>query len=414
MRKVLVIVLLLVAGSLSTISPTVAHERSNESAVSTNVIVLNEATEEPPRGDRIFSDAEVQAFARARGSVGLNDDLGVVQALALDPAAITRGAQLGFPITELEQSELATRLDVQQGSASVLAAARDLSPETYSGGWLDLANGTINVAYTDFDVDDHRLEALRAAARRPDAVRIHRFRFTEAQLAETTDLAFSARAELAAQGLAVQGSMQLEQSNSVLVFIEDPASDATQRLASAMEVDPAMLRVEPYTGEVAAGAPLGGHALRPTSGSGWCSSGAFGYVTGPFGTFPYLVTAGHCPNLMKHTNGGGPGGGLHNPAFSTNTETDYGSVDAQKMDIGGVPPYAVTTLVEGWGTGDFRLVSAAGYHGDFDINGAMVCHAGATTQGAGNCATINSNNFNCGSHWDMRRTTVVTCSFSRV
>lgn len=352
---------------------------------------------EPENADEAELTEYAAVAARSRIAFGLDGDPELVRTLAVDPEAIERGGGIGFPVAENELADLRNRLDVQEGSGAVFAHAERTSPQTYAGGWIDVREGAIVVAFTDDG--SGRMSDLQSVARRPDAIRIVTARFSLAEVSTATDLIWESADLAAAAGIEIGATALNQRTNQVEVSVRDVTVATAGALAQVYSVPVDLLAVDEFVAdEVEENAPLGGHSIQT------CSSGAFAYIDTVYGRAPYLVTAGHCASSLRHNSSGIPDTATHDPTFTVNREVNAGAADGQKMNLG-PSPWFTTTQVEGWQVGDFTITSGAAYHGDFDQDGAVVCQAGSRTRGAANCGEITSVQFNCGSHTNMRRVT---------
>ncbi len=379
-----------------------------------------------------FAD-NLEAVARSRARFGFDASDALVKELANDKEAIARGADWGFPATEAEAKEMVTRLDLQETSQPVFDVAAKLAPETFAGVWMDVATGSIVASYTDLGenrrVADERLAELTGVAKYRDRVRIESQEFTLAEL----DRVFSDLRAERLQGSSYQvaglrvGSVSLQpMKNRIFISIEpvdlarvDGTDAAAEALGRHLGVSSKMFVVDEYTGEEELGAARGGHRIGTgangaVSNSGGCS--VAGHVSNSSGNF-FVVTAGHCagsavPEVMRHTQSGLAGNTLHNPQFYkqvSNWEVNGTTANPTNADVQimrhGWPSWTPqpSRQIANWHGNDYRLQSVVQPGDIFDRVGDLVCQAGHNTGGISHCGAIDSVEWDCGSHIDMRQ-----------
>lgn len=378
--------------SLAVSATFLSAAHSQEAEQRTGGRVGDETT--PTADETAARDAEV------RGNLGLDSSPETARRLRNDPAAVKRGAAFGFPVAADEFQDLTRRLDVQQGSSPVFERAEQISPQTYAGGWLDLAKGHIVLSYTD--EDPSRRATLQQQARRPEAIQVVRADYPLGMLQSGSLRIYRDGGRGA--GVEVIATEVIESRNRVVVTVTRPTESTGRQVAAAYGMPEGSLEIQAPRGESREFTTiLGGHAVA-NSIDAW-SHGAYGWEDTQFGRIPFFITAGHAGEALRHTTGGRfptSSADLHDPVIDMNREVNSGAADAQRMlRRDGVLAPTIAT-VEGYQLPDFTLTGEAVSNGEFDRQGAMVCQAGARSAGQNNCNTLRTNAQNACGHEQMR------------
>lgn len=333
------------------------------------------------------ADGPLYAAMDARTAVGLDATPTLVAELLNDPAAVERGAALGFPATQAEAAEMQLRLGLTAKSDELRVRAAQLGGGGFAGVWLDIAAGELVVAYTHALSASEQEELLRVA---PDRERL-RIDVVEYSAVELEKLRADVEARVV-RGLGdnVQGWGTFPIENSVKVFAWRPAEAAA---ALADLANSGALEVLQFEGGVPQTGPvLGGYGLdrvNPYKHND-CSAGAWGWVNAYGLSWPVLVTAGHCVDALRR---GGP------PTYNTYGEIRDTRGDAQTMGDGTTSTATVSAQVYNYGCcQNFNIKGTVSPGALYDRVGDWVCMSGVMTGitfQTNPCAQILSTDLSC-------------------
>lgn len=353
--------------------------------VGDNVVQSSPLAQSPlPSSDD--ADGALQVAMAARAAVGLDATPTFVAELLDDPAAIERGAALGFPATQAEAAEMQLRLGLTAKFDELRVRAPQLGGGGFAGVWLDIAAGELVVAYTHGLSASEQEELLRIA---PDRERL-RFDVVEYSAVELEQL----RTDVEVRARQLSGNLQgwgtFPMENRVKVFAWRPAEAkadlADLATSGALEV----LQFEggvPQTGPVLGGYGL--DAVNPYKHND-CSAGAWGWVNAYGLSWPVLVTAGHCVDALRR---GGP------PTYNTYGQIHDTRGDAQTMGDGTTSTATVSAQVYNYGCcQNFNIKGTVSPGALYDRVGDWVCMSGVMTGisfQTNPCAQILSTDLSC-------------------
>ncbi len=169
---------------------------------------------------------------RFRSNYGLNTDDAYMRTLDADPAARSRGADFGLPLTQAERDGLDLRLRAEEATTAIRAyvASTPAANSAYAGTFIrQNEGGLVYVGFTQ-DVDAH-ITAIRTRYAYPDRVRGFLAAHTAAALKTLHDRIFTERATLrSADGIDLQTVATNLDGNRIEVGVPSPSPTLQARL----------------------------------------------------------------------------------------------------------------------------------------------------------------------------------------